>query len=77
MLATNVVGSFRATAAFLPLLQLGGQKKVVNVSSTMGSLSLHSKLGAASEHPQHWAQIGLPYCASKAALSMRGHTLSQ
>ena len=77
VLATNVVGSFRVTAAFLPLLRLGSQKKIVNVSSTMGSLSLHSKLGAASEQPQHWAQIGLPYCASKAALSMRECDLPQ
>lgn len=71
MLTTNVVGSFHVTSTFLPLLRLGRQKKIVNVSSTMASLKLHSRLGPASQQPQHWAQIGLPYCASKAALSMR------
>ncbi|KAL8899288.1 MAG: hypothetical protein Q9192_001649 [Flavoplaca navasiana] len=39
----NVVGPQRVTAAFLPLLEAGNQKKVINVSSSMGSISWAAK----------------------------------
>ncbi|KAL8649804.1 MAG: hypothetical protein Q9210_004182 [Variospora velana] len=35
----NVIGSQRMIAAFLPLLETGNQKKVINVTSTLGSVS--------------------------------------
>lgn len=38
-LATNVVGAHGMTQAFLPLLQSGQKKTVVNVSAMLGSFS--------------------------------------
>ncbi|KAI9248889.1 hypothetical protein BDA99DRAFT_445909 [Phascolomyces articulosus] len=38
-LNVNVVGTHRVTVAFLPLLRRGPTKKVVNISSTLGSIS--------------------------------------
>ncbi|ERF73791.1 hypothetical protein EPUS_09285 [Endocarpon pusillum Z07020] len=35
----NVIGPQRVTAAFLPLLEAGNQKKVINVTSSMGSIA--------------------------------------
>ncbi|KAK4107249.1 NAD(P)-binding protein [Canariomyces notabilis] len=40
---TNVTGVHRATRHFLPLLRKGQQKKVVNISSSVGSISLASR----------------------------------
>ena len=36
---TNVASVHRVTLAFLPLLKQGTQKKIINISSTMGSIS--------------------------------------
>lgn len=38
---TNVIGTWRITAALLPLIDRSGRGRIVNVSSDMGSLSLH------------------------------------
>ncbi|MGH8778535.1 SDR family NAD(P)-dependent oxidoreductase [Paraburkholderia sp.] len=54
---TNVVGTWRITTALLPLMDRSGRGRIVNVSSDMGSLSLH--------YP------GAPgYSLSRAALNM-------
>ncbi|CRG92570.1 hypothetical protein PISL3812_09632 [Talaromyces islandicus] len=60
-LSTNVTGVHRVTAAFLPLLSRGQVKKIVNVSSTLGSIEL-SVRSPATFHPS--------YKISKAALNM-------
>ena len=39
-LTTNVVAVHHVTAAFLPLLQKGQQKKIINISSTLGSIGM-------------------------------------
>jgi len=60
-LDTNVIAVADVTDAFLPLLRQGKEKKIVNISSPMGSLNLASytrKMPAAS------------YKLSKAALNM-------
>lgn len=62
--ATNIFGAFCVLKAFLPLLQKSPAPRVVNVSSTLGSLSLASD-------PQ-WPFYGvntLAYDSSKAALN--------
>jgi NAD(P)-dependent dehydrogenase (short-subunit alcohol dehydrogenase family) len=60
-LSTNVTSVHRVTAAFLPLLSQGQAKKIVNVSSTMGSIDLSVRSGV-TYHPS--------YKISKAALNM-------
>lgn len=60
-LNTNVVSVHRVSAAFLPLLSKGTRKTIVNMSSTMGSISLKD---VTPRHP-------VPsYNISKAALNM-------
>lgn len=60
-LSTNVTGVHRVTAAFLPLLSKGQAKKIVNVTSTLGSIGLSDGSGM-TFHPS--------YKISKAALNM-------
>jgi NAD(P)-dependent dehydrogenase (short-subunit alcohol dehydrogenase family) len=55
----NAVGPLRVIQAFLPLLERGARKLVVNVSSEAGSLQ-HS-----------WRDRSYGYCMSKAALNMQ------
>jgi NAD(P)-dependent dehydrogenase (short-subunit alcohol dehydrogenase family) len=65
VLDVNVVGVVRATDAFLPLLRRSGDPVIVNVSSSMGSLSAtHDPSRAESK------TIAPAYTASKAALTM-------
>ncbi len=59
--ATNVVGVNEVSAAFLPLLLKGLQKKIINVSSTLGSIAM-AKTFAFAPVPS--------YKISKAALNM-------
>jgi len=40
MLETNVIGVHAMIQAFLPLLQSGQKKTVINISSAMGSLNV-------------------------------------
>jgi NAD(P)-dependent dehydrogenase (short-subunit alcohol dehydrogenase family) len=62
---TNYVGTVAVTQAMLPLLQLAGQAQVINVSSELGSVSLHN------DPTWKYAPVKLlAYCASKAALNM-------
>jgi NAD(P)-dependent dehydrogenase (short-subunit alcohol dehydrogenase family) len=61
---TNVFGVVAVTEAFLPLLRRSAMARIVNVSTTMGSLADQ----ADPESP--WAQLAVPaYRASKAALN--------
>jgi NAD(P)-dependent dehydrogenase (short-subunit alcohol dehydrogenase family) len=55
----NAIGPLRVIQAFLPLLERGTRKLVVNVSSEAGSLQ-HS-----------WRDRSYGYCMSKAALNMQ------
>lgn len=59
---TNVIGTLRVTQAVLPLL--GGAKKIVNLSSKMGSISDNGSGGS------------YPYRMSKAALNMATKSLA-
>lgn len=63
---TNVYGVVRATQAFMDLLQKSQEPRIVNVSSSVGSLSLQS-------NPE-WAFYNLAkfavYSSSKSALNM-------
>ena len=62
---TNFVSSVAVTQAMLPLLQSAGKAQIINVSSGLGSVSLHTD--------PNWSFAPvkvLAYCASKAALNM-------
>jgi NAD(P)-dependent dehydrogenase (short-subunit alcohol dehydrogenase family) len=65
-LDTNVVGVFRVTKEFLPLLRKSKRGRIVNISSALGSLTRqadpNSTLSARN--------MLLAYSASKAALNM-------
>jgi NAD(P)-dependent dehydrogenase (short-subunit alcohol dehydrogenase family) len=63
--ATNVFGVVRVTQAFLDLLQKSEQPRIVNVSSGMGSLTLHS-----DPTWKYYPNKGAVYHTSKAALNM-------
>ena len=58
MLQTNVAAPALLAALFLPLLEKGAKKTIVNVSSAMGSLT-----------QDHGSMMSM-YCVSKAALNM-------
>ena len=63
--ATNVFGVVRVTQAFLGLLQKSAQPRIVNVSSGMGSLTLHN-----DPTWKYYPNKGAVYHTSKAALNM-------
>jgi NAD(P)-dependent dehydrogenase (short-subunit alcohol dehydrogenase family) len=62
---TNVLGLVRVTHAFLPLLQRSAAPVVVNLSSSLGSMTTVTTPGT----PQY-AYPGVAYPASKAAVNM-------
>ena len=65
VMQTNYVGSVAVTQAMLPLLQHSGKGQIINVSSELGSVSLHN------DPDWKYAPVKfLAYCASKAALNM-------
>ena len=65
VMQTNYVGSVVVTQAMLPLLQHGEKAQIINVSSELGSVSLHN------DPNWKYAPVKyLAYCASKAALNM-------
>lgn len=65
VMQTNYVGSVAVTQAMLPLLQNSGTAQIINVSSELGSVSLHN------DPNWKYAPVKfLAYCASKAALNM-------
>ncbi len=61
----NVFGVIRTTQAFLDLLKKSTEPRIVNVSSTQGSLTLHSDTNFI-----HYKHKGVVYQSSKAALNM-------
>ena len=63
--ATNIFGVVRVTQAFLDLLQQSAQPRIVNVSSGMGSLTLHT-----DPTWKYYHNKGAVYHTSKAALNM-------
>jgi len=65
-LETNVLGAFRVTKAFLPLLKKSKRGRIVNVSSRIGSLTVN----ADSNNSLSVRNQLLAYSASKAALNM-------
>jgi NAD(P)-dependent dehydrogenase (short-subunit alcohol dehydrogenase family) len=62
---TNVFGVIRVTHAFLPLLQRSATPVIVNVSSSLGSMSL-----AESPESPTYFYPGVAYPASKSAVNM-------
>ena len=66
----NVLGPLAMVRAFLPLLEAGKQRTIVNVTSLAGSIALHQEFLAAPE-ANMFVQSGLGYKASKTALNMR------
>ncbi|GAA0559252.1 SDR family oxidoreductase [Chitinophaga japonensis] len=63
---TNVVGVARVTKAFIDLLRKSNEPRIVNVSTSVGSLSLQSDPGWPAYNYAKYAVYG----ASKAALNM-------
>lgn len=61
---TNVLGAVAATQAFLPLLTASDAGRIVNVSSTMGSLS-----DQVNPESPYYSMVVPAYQASKAALN--------
>lgn len=62
---TNLFGVVTCTQAFLPLMKKSNGRRIVNVSSGLGSLALHTDLKW-----DYASVIPLAYNASKAALNM-------
>jgi len=60
-LDTNVIAVHKVTSAFLPLLSKGNAKKIINISSTLGSMA-EKDYSALAPFPS--------YKISKAALNM-------
>jgi len=61
----NVFGVIRTTQAFIDLLQQSSEPRIVNVSSSQGSLTLHSDPGY-----KYYKAKGAVYQSSKSALNM-------
>eukprot|EP00891_Asterochloris_glomerata_P004408 jgi/Astpho2/4408/Aster-00026 len=71
ILDVNVVGPLRVTQALLPLLLKKNTRKVINISSTLGSISTHRK--------QEFGPMSsrfVAYNSSKAALNMQSAVLA-
>ena len=65
VMQTNYIGTVAVTQAMLPLLQHAAKAQIINVSSELGSVSLHT------DPNWKYAPVKvLAYCASKAALNM-------
>lgn len=63
---TNIIGVARVTQAFMPLLEKSTQPRIVNVSTSVGSLSLQSNPAWPAYEYAKYAV----YASSKAALNM-------
>lgn len=61
----NIFGVINVTQAFLDLLKKSSEPRIVNVSSSQGSLTLHSNPAFI-----HYKHKGVVYQSSKAALNM-------
>lgn len=60
---TNVIGAIRVTNAMLPLLRRSASPRIVNMSSSVGSLTLQSTPGAET------GPVGVAYAPSKSFLN--------
>lgn len=65
VMEVNFLGTLAVTQAMLPLLRRSGAGRIVNLSSSMGSLTLNSDPSST-----YYAQRYIGYNASKAALNM-------
>ncbi len=61
----NIYGVVRVTQAFMDLMQKAAQPRIVNVSSSQGSIALHS-----DPKYKYYDYKGVVYLSSKAALNM-------
>lgn len=68
---TNFFGAIQVTQAFLPLLQQSAAPRIVNVTSGLGSLTLHS-----NPDWKYYAVKGAAYGPSKTALNAYTVTLA-
>jgi NAD(P)-dependent dehydrogenase (short-subunit alcohol dehydrogenase family) len=64
-MTVNAFGPLRVIQTFLPLVQRGSGKKIVNISSEAGSIA------------ENWRDIGYAYCMSKAAFNMQSAILQK
>ena len=71
VLDINLYGVVRVTQAFLDLMKKAAQPRIVNVTSGLGSLTLHN-----DPNWKHYAVKGAVYNTSKAALNMFTITLA-
>ncbi|MBD3624410.1 MAG: SDR family oxidoreductase [Rhodobacteraceae bacterium] len=65
VMETNFIGPLAVTQAMLPLLRAAPEARIVNLSSSMGSLAENADPGA-----PYYSQRYIGYSASKAALNM-------
>ncbi|PQJ13177.1 short-chain dehydrogenase [Flavipsychrobacter stenotrophus] len=68
---TNLYGVVRTTQAFMDLLQQSAEPRIVNVTSGLGSLTMHTDTSW-----KYFAVKGAIYAPSKAALNMYTITLA-
>lgn len=69
---TNVVGAVAATNAFLPLIEKGTQKKVINISSAAGDSEFVEKTGYTTGVPYGISKAALNFINTKYAVEFRG-----
>ena len=69
---TNVVGAVAATNAFLPLIEKGTQKKVINISSAAGDSEFIEKTGYITSVPYGISKAALNFVNTKYAVEFRG-----
>jgi len=69
---TNVVGAIAATNAFLPLIEKGTQKKVINISSAAGDTEFVEKRGFAAAVPYGISKAAMNLINTKYAVEFRG-----
>ncbi|KAK4902834.1 hypothetical protein LTR27_000773 [Elasticomyces elasticus] len=72
VLDVNVVGPHRVTAAFLTLLEKGRQKKVINMSSTLGSIAMSEYFTFAPVPPYKISKTALHMLNKQYALEYEG-----
>jgi NAD(P)-dependent dehydrogenase (short-subunit alcohol dehydrogenase family) len=66
---TNVFGVIAVTQAMLPLLEKSAAGRIVNISSTLGSLETASEPARHTNSAEYATSVGLAYSTSKTALN--------
>jgi len=69
---TNVVGAVAATNAFLPLIEKGTQKKVINITSAVGDSGFIEKVGDPTAVAYGISKAALNLVNTKYAVEFRG-----